>query len=107
MTWDKPFENVTKFNGWIIDSMFSNNMGSRLNADDISIDFRYSIDGKSWSLWTNVGTALDGLTNEFAEIFKITLDPNNRFYPEFRFTSVLKNDDGTILNACQAEHVGN
>jgi hypothetical protein len=97
LTWDKPFENVTKFNGWIIDSMFSNNMGSRLNADDISIDFRYSIDGKSWSLWTNVGTALDGLTNEFAEIFKITLDPNNKFYPEFRFTSVLKNDDGTIV----------
>lgn len=97
LTWDKPFKNVTKFNGWIIDSAFSNNRGSRLNADDISIDFRYSIDGKSWSLWTNVGTALDGLTNEFAEIFKITLDPNNDFYPEFRFTSVLKNDDGTIV----------
>lgn len=97
LTWDKPFESVTKFNGWIIDCAFSNNRGSRLDADDIAIDFRYSIDGKSWSLWTNVGTALNGLTNEFAEIFKITLNPQNKFYPEFRFTSVLTNPDGTII----------
>lgn len=97
LTWDKPFERVTKFNGWIIDCNSSKNLDPRLNADDISIDFRYSIDGKSWSLWTNVGTALDGLTNEFSEIFEIPLDPNNKFYPEFRFTSVLKNADGTIV----------
>ena len=66
LTWDKPFENVTKFNGWIIDTIYSNNNGSILDANDISIDFRYSIDGKTWSLWTNVGTALNGLTNNFS-----------------------------------------
>lgn len=97
LTWDKPFEYVTAFNGWIIDASHSNNTGSVLNANDIAIDFRYSIDGTTWSLWTNVGTALGGLTNEYSDLFSIPLDPNNKFYPEFRFTSVLVNDDGTIV----------
>lgn len=97
LTWDSPFEYVTKFKGWIIDTGSSINYGSRLSSDDISIDFRYSIDGVTWSLWTNVGTALGGLTNDFSEIFEITLDPLNKFYPEFRFTSVLVNNDGTII----------
>jgi hypothetical protein len=97
LNWDKPFEYVSKFKGWIIDALNSNNSGSILDANDIAIDFRYSIDGKTWSLWTNVGTALGGLTNEFSDIFEIDLDPSNRFYPEFRFTSVLLNDDGTII----------
>jgi len=97
LSWDNPFMYVTKFKGWIIDAGNSNNSGPRIDADDIAIDFRYSIDGKTWSLWTNVGTALGGLTNEFSDLFEITLDPNNKFYPEFRFTSVLVNNDGTII----------
>jgi len=97
LSWDNPFLNVTKFRGWIIDTGNSSNTGTRLDADDISIDFRYSIDGKTWSLWTNVGTALGGLTNEFSDLFAIDLNPANKFYPEFRFTSVLVNDDGTII----------
>jgi hypothetical protein len=97
LTWDKPFENVEFFKGWIIDASNSNNSGSVLNANDISIEFRYSIDGKTWSLWSNVGTALNGLTNNFSDVFPIPLDPKNKFYPEFRFTSVLINDDGTII----------
>ncbi len=97
LTWDKPFENVQTFLGWIIDASHSNNNGSILDANDIAIDFRYSIDGKTWSLWTNVGTALNGLTNEFSDLFPINLNPNNKFYPEFRFTSVLVNNDGTII----------
>ena len=97
LSWDNPFLYVTKFKGWIIDAGNSNNSGSRVDADDIAIDFRYSIDGKTWSLWTNVGTALGGLTNEFSDLFDITLNPDNKFYPEFRFTSVLVNDDGTII----------
>lgn len=97
LNWDNPFENVSKYKGWIIDTGSSLDSGSILNADDIVIDFRYSIDGKSWSLWTNVGTAKGGLTNETSEIFEITLDPQNKFYPEFRFTSVLVNNDGTII----------
>ena len=97
LSWDKPFENVSSFKGWIIDAANSINNGSILDSNDISIDFRYSIDGKSWSLWTNVGTALRGLTNNFSDIFPINLDPKNKFYPQFRFTSVLVNDDGTIV----------
>lgn len=97
LSWDKPFLNVSKFNGWIIDASNSNNSDSRLDSNDISIDFRYSIDGKTWSLWTNVGTALGGITNEFSDLFDINLDPANKFYPEFRFTSVLVNPDGTIV----------
>jgi hypothetical protein len=97
LSWDKPFENVNSFKGWIIDAANSNNSGSIIDSNDISIDFRYSIDGKTWSLWTNVGTALGGLTNNFSEIFPINLNPKDKFYPQFRFTSVLRNDDGTII----------
>jgi hypothetical protein len=97
LTWDKPFENVIRYNGWIIDAIQSTNNEPTIDADDISIDFRYSIDGKTWSLWTNVGTALRGITNNFSDVFTIELDPNNKFYPEFRFTSVLLNDDGTVI----------
>jgi hypothetical protein len=97
LSWDKPFERVTTFKGWIIDASHSNNSGPILDGNDISIDFRYSIDGKTWSLWTNVGTALNGLSNNTSELFPIALNPNNKFYPEFRFTSVLVNNDGTII----------
>jgi hypothetical protein len=97
LTWDTPFENAISYNGWIINTANSNNSGTALDSEDISIDFRYSIDGKSWSLWENVGTALDGITNNFSEIYQIDLNPNNKFYPEFRFTSILKNPDGTFI----------
>jgi len=97
LTWDTPFERVSSYNGWIINTANSNNNGPSLDSEDISIDFRYSIDGKSWSLWENVGTALNGLTNNFSEIYQIPLEANNKFYPEFRFTSVLKNPDGTFI----------
>jgi hypothetical protein len=97
LTWDRPFENVTKYKGWIIDSINTNAGSAIIDSNDIAIDFRYSIDGKTWSLWANVGTALNGITNDFSDIFVIDLDPKNKFYPEFRFTSVLRNDDGTIV----------
>jgi hypothetical protein len=97
LTWDSPFEDVSSYNGWIINTLTSNNNGVHLDSEDISIEFRYSIDGKTWSLWENVGTALTGLTNNFSEVYEIPLDPNNKFYPEFRFTSILKNPDGTFI----------
>ena len=97
LSWDKPFENVNSFKGWIIDALNSNNNGIILDPNDICIEFRYSIDGKTWSLWSNVGTALRGITNNFSDIFPINLDPKNKFYPQFRFTSVLVNDDGTLI----------
>lgn len=98
LTWDNPFERVSSYNGWIINTLTSNNNGVHLDSEDIAIDFRYSIDGKTWSLWENVGTALTGLTNNFSEVYEIALDPNNKFYPEFRFTSILKNPDGTYID---------
>jgi hypothetical protein len=97
LTWDTPFERVSSYNGWTIDTLNSNNNGIQLDSEDISIDFRYSIDGKTWSLWENVGTALNGITNNFSQIYQIPLDRNGKFYPEFRFTSVLKNPDGTFI----------
>jgi len=96
LTWDKPYLDVEVCNGWIIDAANSLNIGSPLNGD-ISIDFRYSIDGKTWSLWSNVGSVKNGLTGQGAEIFPINLNPQNKFYPEFRFTSVLVNDNGTLI----------
>ena len=70
-------------------------------VNDIAVDFRYSVDGVSWSLWANVGTALTGFSqgytsNNSSDIFSIPLNPANPFYPEFRFTSVILNSDGTI-----------
>ena len=97
LTWDTPFERASSYNGWIINTLNSNNNGPALDSEDISIEFRYSVDGKTFSLWENVGTALNGITNNFSEIYQISLDPNNKFYPEFRFTSVLKNPDGTFI----------
>lgn len=101
LSWDKPYLNVTSLNGWIIDSVNTSTDPTDIDAQDISIDFRYSVDGETWSLWTNVGTALTGISeshtsNEKADPFIIELDPENPFYPEFRFTSVVKNNDGTI-----------
>jgi hypothetical protein len=109
LSWDVPFRYASSFNGWIIDTNGAvNNYPIDLNTisnakytNDLSIDFRYSVDGDSWSLWSNVGTALTGInqsqtSNDGAEIFTIPLDPEKPFYPEFRFTSVLVNPDGSI-----------
>lgn len=103
LSWDQPFKNVKKFNGWnIAAGLISNGNDVILDSNDISIEFRYSVDGESWSLWTNVGTALTGFSesetsNNSALLFEIDLDPANDFYPEFRFTSALVNDDGSIV----------
>lgn len=109
LTWDSPYYYVSSFNGWIIDTagavdhdnVLLDSVSSAQVPNDISIDFRYSIDGKSWSLWANVGTALTGVSQSFtsnnkAGVFEIPLDPLKPFYPEFRFTSVLVNSDGSI-----------
>ena len=101
LSWDKPYANVSSVNGWIIDSINTSTNPIDLDAQDIVIDFRYSIDGETWSLWANVGTALTGIsqstTSNNKDIpFSIDLDPTNPFYPEFRFTSTAKNNDGTI-----------
>ena len=101
LSWDKPYKNASRLNGWIIDSINTSNDPIDLDAQDISIDFRYSVDGETWSLWTNVGTALTGISesytsNDKADPFIIDLNPDLPFYPEFRFTSTSKNNDGTI-----------
>lgn len=109
LSWDSPFRYVTSFDGWIIDvagafansSVFLNGDSNSEIPNDIAIDFRYSVDGNSWSLWANVGTALTGFSQNYtsnldSNIFSIPLDPEKPFYPEFRFTSVILNPDGSI-----------
>jgi hypothetical protein len=109
LSWDAPFYYVNSFDGWIIDTAgavnaYPINLDTVSNAqitNDIAIDFRYSVDGETWSLWVPVGTALTGYnksstSGEKAEIFSIPLNPTKPFYPEFRFTSVVVNQDGTI-----------
>ena len=88
---------VSRFNGWLLDSSSSSNSGPSVNPNDIAIEFRYSIDGESWSLWTTVGTALNNFSNNLSEIIPIDLDPADKFYPEFRFTSVLVNPIGSLI----------
>lgn len=101
LSWDKPYRNVSSLNGWIIDCLNTSSNPVDLDTQDISIDFRYSVDGETWSLWTNVGTALTGISqsntsNEKSNLFLIELNPDQPFYPEFRFTSTVRNNDGTI-----------
>ena len=109
LTWDSPYQYVASFDGWLIETAGAviNNgiiLDGESNSElpnDIAIDFRYSVDGQSWSLWANVGTALTGFSqgytsNNSSEIFSIPLDPSKPFYPEFRFTSVVVNPDGSI-----------
>lgn len=109
LSWDTPYLYASSFNGWLIDTNGAINtypidldkVANAKDPNDIAIDFRYSVDGNSWSLWANVGTALTGFnpsatSNERAEIFTIPLDPHKPFYPEFRFTSVIINPDGSI-----------
>lgn len=109
LTWDSPFQFVQSFDGWLIETAGAVvNGGIILDGEansevvnDIAVDFRYSVDGVSWSLWANVGTALTGFSqgytsNNSSDIFSIPLNPANPFYPEFRFTSVILNSDGTI-----------
>lgn len=109
LSWDTPFQYVKELKGWIIDTagaVVSNSVILDGQSDseipnDIAIDFRYSVDGKSWSLWSNVGTALTGLSQNYtsnldSEDFIVNLDPEKPFYPEFRFTSVIVNPDGSI-----------
>ncbi len=102
LTWDSPFKDVQSFEGWIIDTGTIANNGPILDADDVLIDFRYSTDGVNWSLWENVGSARSGPSRGWqsgnkAELFSIPLNPDEPFYPEIRFTSVLINDNGTII----------
>jgi hypothetical protein len=102
LSWDSPFQYVESFDGWILDTGTISNSGPIVDAQDILVDFRYSTDGKNWSLWENIGSARSGPSRGWqsgnrAELFKIPLNPSLPFYPEIRFTSVLINDDGTII----------
>jgi hypothetical protein len=102
LTWDTPYRNLISFNGWVLDTGTVTNVGPIIDSEDILIDFRYSTDGKNWSLWENVGSARSGPSRSWqsgnkAALFEIPLDPDLPFYPEIRFTSVLYNDDGTII----------
>jgi len=96
LTWDSPFIGVRQYKGWLLDASYSNNSGPSVNPNDVLVEFRYSIDGESWSLWSTVGTAMNNFSNTEASLFVIDLDPADKFYPEFRFTSVLVNPDGTL-----------
>jgi hypothetical protein len=100
LSWDNPYKNVSSLNGWIIDSVNISENPVSLNQD-LSIEFRYSVDGETWSLWSNVGTALTGISESYTSNnkslpFIIELDPKQPFYPEFRFSVITRNDDGTV-----------
>jgi hypothetical protein len=73
VSYNSPFKGVEQFNGWIIDT--SGESGNSIYLDQ---EFRWSINNSNWSLWSK-------LTQE--NVDSLTLDPNNDFYAEFKFTA--------------------
>jgi hypothetical protein len=95
LSFKEPYKAVTSFNGLILDVVRPITTNPLINSD-IQIDFRWSIDGARWSLWTPVENyGYSGNTFETNEPI-LTLDPNEDFYPELRFTAVVRNPDGSI-----------
>lgn len=93
-----PFKYVTAFNGLILDVIRPTytSSGSPLINTDIKLEYRWSIDNERWSLWTEI-TDYSITNNTFTNSTKILdLNPNDPFYPEIRFTAVLRNNDGSI-----------
>lgn len=74
ISYSQPFSCVKQFRGWIIETSGENPPYSFLD-----LEFRWSINGSNWSLWTN-------LTEE--NIQGISLDISNKFYVEFRITAI-------------------
>lgn len=78
--YETPFEKVKNFRGWVVDT--------ENEVPDYSYlfyEFRWSLNGSNWSLWSE-------LTND--NIGMLDLNPDNKFYLEFRITAK-SNPDST------------
>jgi hypothetical protein len=95
LSFKEPYKAVTSFNGLILDVIRPMTSNPLINSE-IQIDFRWSIDGFRWSLWAPVEDyTYSG--NTFEENSPIlSLNPNDDFYPELRFTAIVRNPDGSI-----------
>lgn len=95
LSFKEPYKGVTTFNGLILDVVRPLTTNHLINSD-IKIDFRWSIDGVRWSLWSPVENySYSGNVFEASEPI-LTLDPLQDFYPELRFTAIVRNPDGSI-----------
>jgi hypothetical protein len=73
ISWAEPFKGVQSFNGWLIDTT-----GEIPPNVYLFLEFRWSINGSNWSLWTE-------LTQDSAQ--SLSVSPNVPFYIEIRMTA--------------------
>lgn len=73
ISWNEPFKKVQSFNGWIIDVS-----GENPPSIFLFIEYRWSINGSNWSLWTE-------LTEP--SIQQLPISPENPFWIEVRMTA--------------------
>jgi len=74
ISWSEPFQNVEQFTGWTIDTS-----GEDPPHIYLYLEYRWSINGSNWSLWT-------ALTQQ--SISALNLSSNNSFWVEVRLTAV-------------------
>lgn len=74
ISWNQPWKNVQSFNGWIIDTS-----GENPPFIFLFLEFRWSINGSNWSLWSQL---LVG------SVQSLTLIPENELWIEVRLTAM-------------------
>jgi hypothetical protein len=73
ISWSEPFKNVQSFNGWIIDAS-----GENPPSIFLYLEFRWSINGSNWSLWSELTEAA---------VQELPISPSVPFYLEVRMTA--------------------
>jgi hypothetical protein len=73
ISWAEPFKKVQSFNGWLIDASGETPPGAFL-----FLEFRWSVNGLNWSLWTPLTESA---------IQEIPISPETPFHIEVRITA--------------------
>jgi hypothetical protein len=73
ISWSEPFKNVQSFNGWIIDAS-----GENPPSIFLYLEFRWSINGSNWSLWSELTEAA---------VQELPISASVPFYLEVRMTA--------------------
>lgn len=90
LSWSDAYKKVKKFRGWIIETE-----GESFPNKFLFLEYRWSINGSNWSLWTPLSEINDN---------SLSLNPDNNFYIEIRLTASSSENEspsyppGTLLD---------